>query len=146
MLCFFIGHRDAEQSLLPQLERAVRTHISEYGVREFVVGHHGSFDRMAAHAVRKAKEHCPGVALSLLLPYYSGEQKEPVPEGFDDILYPPGMETVPRRFALDRANRYMIAHCDYLIAYAWQPGSNAARFLRLAQRRHDLTITTLERT
>lgn len=48
-----------------------------------------------------------------------------LPAGFDGTFYPPGMENVPRRFAIDRANRYMIDHTDYLIAYAWKPGSNA---------------------
>ncbi len=48
----------------------------------------------------------------------------PTPPGFDGTFYPPGMETVPKRAAIVRANRYMVDHSDYLIAYAWHPASN----------------------
>lgn len=46
--CFFIGHREAPDSLLPQLSAAVERHIMELGVTEFVVGSYGWFDSMAA--------------------------------------------------------------------------------------------------
>ena len=49
-------------------------------------------------------------------------------------FYPPGMEKVPKRFAIVRANRYMVAHCDYLIAYVWHTASNARELLEYAQR------------
>ena len=39
--------------------------------------------------------------------------------GFDGTYYPPDMERVPRRVAIVRANRYMVNHVNYLIAYAW---------------------------
>lgn len=68
--CFFIGHRNAPETLRPLLYAAVERHITEYGVREFVVGHYGNFDAMALGAVRKAKERHPKVTLTLLLPYY----------------------------------------------------------------------------
>lgn len=53
--CFFIGHRDTPESIQPQLDAAVERHIVEYGVTDFVVGHYGAFDRMAARAVRESK-------------------------------------------------------------------------------------------
>ena len=36
--------------------------------------------------------------------------------GFDSTFYPPGMESVPRKVAIVRANRYVVDHVDYLIA------------------------------
>ena len=45
------------------------------------------------------------------------------------------METVPKRVAIIRANRYMVEHSDYLIAYAWHPASNAQDLVEYAQRR-----------
>lgn len=53
--CFFIGHREAGAELLPLLAEAVERHITEYGVTDFYVGHYGSFDGMAAHAVKEAR-------------------------------------------------------------------------------------------
>lgn len=134
MVCFFIGHRDAAQSIIPQLEDAVRRHIVEYGVTEFVVGQYGAFDRMAVQAVIKAKKTYPQVRLTILVPFHPAERKIIVPEGCNGTFYPPGLESVPKRFAIVKANQYMIRHCDYLIAYAWQPGSNSLRLVRSAQK------------
>ena len=143
MMCFFVGHRDAGEWLMPQLEQAIRLHITEYGVKEFVVGQYGSFDRMAARAVINAKKAYSDVKLSVLLPYHPSERAVQAPKGYDATIYPPGMESVPRRLAIVHANEYMIRRCDYLIAYAWQPGSNSLRLLNLAKRRPGIKITEL---
>jgi hypothetical protein len=45
------------------------------------------------------------------------------------------MEKVPRRFAISKANRYMVDHSDYLIAYAWHPASNARNLVEYAQKK-----------
>ena len=37
--------------------------------------------------------------------------------------------------ALVRANRYMIDHCDYMIAYVWHAASNARELLEYARNR-----------
>lgn len=133
--CFFIGHREASSEILPALMEAVERHIAVQGVTEFYVGHYGGFDRMAARAVIAAKQRHPEVTLSLLIPYHPAERPiEPSP-GFDGTFYPPGMESVPRRHAIVRANRYMIDHVDCLIAYVWHPASNARNYLEYAQKK-----------
>ncbi len=144
--CFFLGHRDAPDDLLPALEQEVERHITEYGVTEFTAGHYGRFDSLAARAVKKARERHSGVSLALLLPYNPAERPIETPEGFDCTFYPPGMEDVPRRLAILRADRYMIDTSDYLIAYAWNPG-NARELLAYAQRREKrglLHVSVLE--
>ena len=130
--CFFIGHRDTSTEILPILEQTVEQYIRENGVTEFVVGNYGGFDRMAAQAVITAKVRHPEITLSLLLPYHPAERPIKVPSGFDNTFYPPGQENVPRRFAIVWANRYMVEHTDYLIAYVWHPGSNARNLLEYA--------------
>ena len=98
--CFFIGHRETSEEVYPELYAAVEQHIVEYGVTEFIVGHYGGFDRLAAKAVIEAKKTHPGVVLTLLLPYHPAERPVAPPEGFDGTYYPPGMERVPRRVAI----------------------------------------------
>lgn len=132
--CFFIGHRDAPAALQPQLEAVVEQHIIEYGVTEFVAGQYGAFDRMAAAAVLRAKEHHPKVRLLILLPYHPAERPVRAPKGYDGTFYPPGMERVPRRLAILRANRYALSACAFLIAYAPYPG-NAKSVLEAARQR-----------
>ncbi len=133
-ICFFIGHREAGESLLPTLTEVVERHITEYGVTEFVVGGYGGFDRLAAGAVMAAKQRHPAVTLTRLLPYHPAEKPVALPTGFDGTLYPPDMERVPRRLAILRANRYMVEHAEYLIAYAGHPG-NARQLLEYALQR-----------
>ena len=133
--CFFIGHREAPDALLPMLEEAVERHIVEYGVTDFMVGNYGHFDALAARAVIDAKKRHPEVTLTLLLPYHPFDRPIPTPEGYDGTFYPPGMETVPRRAAIVRANRYMVDHSSHLIAYVWHTASNARDILEYAQRR-----------
>ena len=118
----------------------------EYGVTEFIVGHYGGFDRLAASAIKAAKHLYPAVKLILLLPYHPAERPIPTPDGFDSTFYPPGMESVPRKIAIVRANRYVVDHVDYLIAYAWHPASNARELVEYAksrQKNRSLFITML---
>ena len=133
--CFFIGHREAPEDIAANLASEVRRHITELGVTEFIVGHYGRFDSMAGQAVIAAKRELPYIRLLLLIPYHPAEAPVDLPEGYDGTYYPPGMESVPRRYAIVRANRYMVDHTDYLIAYAWHPASNARELVEYAETR-----------
>ena len=144
--CFFIGHREASDDLLPALRAAIEQHIVEYGVTEFLVGKYGGFDRLAAQCVIAAKQKHPDITLTLLLPYHPSERKIYLPQGFDGSCYPPGQESVPRQVAIVRANRYAVDHSDYLIAYVWHAGSNARNILEYAEKRLTLHITRLSHT
>ena len=140
--CFFTGHRNASDAILPALQNAIEKHITQYGVTEFFVGHYGDFDRLAAKAVIAAKMQHPQITLSLLLPYHPAERPIETPPGFDNTFYPPGMEQVPRPFAIVRANRYMLEHVDFLIAYVWHTASNAQKYMEYAATR-GLSITNI---
>ena len=147
--CFFIGHREASPEVFPALTEAIEQHITEYGVTEFIVGHYGGFDHMAAKAVIAAKERHRGITLSMLIPYHPAERPIKLPSGFDNTFYPPGMEKVPRRLAIVRANRFMVDHVDYLIAYAWHPASNArdlVEYARNREQRNLISVTVLPRS
>ena len=133
--CFFIGHREAFEEIFPELAEAVERHIVDYSVTESIVGNYGGFDRMATRAVILAKALHPEISLLLLRPYHPAERPMETLPGFDGTFYPPGMESVPRRYAIVRANRYMIDHVDYLIAYAWHPASNAKELTAYALRK-----------
>ena len=137
--CFFIGHREATSELIPQLKEIVEQLVSE-GVTEFVVGRYGGFDRVAAGAVRRAKACHPHIILTMLIPYHPAERHVELPPEFDGSFYPPGMENVPRRLAILKANRYMVDNVDVLVAYAWHPASNAQELLQYAQIRGHIRI------
>lgn len=145
--CFFIGHRYVYDDIMEALEKTVEQHIVEYGVTEFFVGGYGQFDSFSAGAVIRAKKRHPEILLRFLLPYHPAERRIELPLGFDSSFYPPGMERVPRRFAIVRANQYMVDHVDYLIAYAWHPSGSARKILEYAQKREQqnrVQVTLIE--
>ena len=127
-----IGHRDVPEELRERLAKAIDEAIVRDGVTEFMVGQYGAFDRMAAGCLVEAKKAHPGLRLVLLLPYHPAERPVVLPAGFDGSFYPPGMERVPRRLAIVRANEYMARHCDVLICYALLENSNPGKIIRIA--------------
>ena len=130
--CFFIGHRNAPETLHPLLDEAIERHIAEYGVTEFVAGHYGRFDYMAAGAVRRAKERYLNVTLTLLLPYYPFDHDT---KDYDRTYYPEGMENVPKPFAIVKANEHMIRTSEYLICYNTGLVGKTRDFVDMALRR-----------
>ena len=132
--CFFIGHRDADERLLPCLTNTVKRLVTDCGVTQFYVGGYGNFDRLSGKAVISLKSRFPDIRLFRVIPYHPTERPVPTPRGYDGTYYPQGMEYVPRKFAIASANRRMIDECDYLVAFVWRPASNAREFLEYARR------------
>ena len=132
--CFFIGHRDAPVGLLPQVWAAVEGLIVREGVTDFYVGSRGSFDRLAAAAVRELRETYPQIRLYLVLAYLPAKGTGEAPPGFTGTVFPEGLESVPRRFAIQRANRAMVDTCDFMVAYAPYAAGNARKVLDYARR------------
>ena len=133
--CFFIGHRDADERLLPRLELIIDRLISEENVRYFYVGGYGGFDRIAAAAVKRAKQKYPDITLMLVLTYHPAERAIPTPNGFDGTYHPEGLENTPRRYAIVRTNQIMVNTCDWLVCYVRHGASNSRNLLEYAQRR-----------
>lgn len=133
--CFFLGHRETPSAICAELDDAIERHITELGVTDFYVGQYGAFDRFSQSALTSAKVRHPNIRAYLLLPYHPAERRVETPEGFNGTFYPPGMETVPRRLAILRANRYMLSTCDHLIAYVWHIASNSRDLLEYAEKR-----------
>lgn len=139
--CFFIGHHDAPESLAPLIYEAVERHIIEYGVSEFVVGHYGRFDALAARVVREVKKHYPEVMLTLLISYYPSSYDT---SDYDRTFYPPEMEKIPKRFAIVRANEYMIRRCNYLICYDKGQIGKTRDYVALARKREEKGLMHVE--
>ena len=133
--CFFIGHREADERLLPRLELTIERLIAEENVRYFYVGGYGGFDRIAAAATKRAKQKYPDITLMLVLPYHPAERAVPTPDGFDGTYYPDGLENTPKRYAIVRTNQIMVNTCDWLVCYVRHGVSNSRNLLEYAQRR-----------
>lgn len=133
--CFFIGHREADERLLPRLTTLVELLIEEEQVTYFYVGGYGGFDRVAAAAVKEAKKKFSGITLMFVLPYHPADRPVETTEGFDGTYYPEGLEKIPKRYAISRVNKIMINTSDWLIAYVCHGASNSRTLLEYAKRR-----------
>ena len=133
--CFFIGHREADDRLLPRLELVIDRLIQEEGVRYFYVGGYGGFDRLAAAAVRRMNQKYPDITLMLVLPYHPAERPTEAPDGFDGTYHPEVLKSTPKRYAIVRANRIMVDACDWLVCYVRHGAGNSRKLLEYAQRR-----------
>ena len=110
-VCCFAGHRDAEETIRPILDESIKWHILTKGVTEFLVETYGNFDRMASASVLERKKEYPYLRLTLLVAYPPARKRSFL-SGYDQVIYPEGLELEPPRFAIPALNRYMIEKSD----------------------------------
>ena len=74
---------------------------------------------------RQAQDGCKVQIMDRLFPEREDMGWESGWAFYSCLLYTsPDLETVPKRLAIVRANRYMVERSDFLIAYVWHPASN----------------------
>lgn len=114
----------------PHLMSCVESLIVEYGVTKFYVGNQGSFDRMAKSVLQTLQKKHPYIIYYIVLVYFSSQKEE-----MDDMatIYPDGLETVPRRFAISHRNRRMLRQADYVVGYITHSWGGAAHFFAQAR-------------
>ncbi len=133
--CFMIGHRYAPAEMVSKIEDAAIELIQSHGVMEFTVGSHGDFDRLALQAIVKIKQRFPMIKLTNVLAYLPSRQSPLSRQRFDATFYPPGMESVPKRLAIIRANEYMVRQCGFLLCYDARCPGNTKNIVDIAMRR-----------
>ena len=145
-LCFFIGHRDAPDSLSGKLDEMIERHIADFGVNSFAVGNYGHFDRMAQSALARVKKRHAEISVRLAIPYHPSLVRMELPEGFDSSYFPEGQEKVPPRAAIPHLNRTLVRESGFLIAYVRYISNgtyNMMEYARKREKRGLLHITTL---
>ena len=121
--CFMFGHRDTPDDAYGEiLDAAKEVHV-RYGITDFIAGGYGSFDRLAQKAILALKKTCGDLRYIRLLPYHPEERKIEIDPEWDGTVYPDGMEQVPRKYAIVRANRYMLDRASAVICCAWHTGN-----------------------
>ena len=118
------GHSDTPQDMFEKIIKSVLGFHGEYGINTFITGGYGSFDRLAEKAVLTLKKTHPDIKYYRLLHYHPEERKTEFFKEWDGTVYPEGMETVPRRYAIVRANRKMIDLSDGVICFSWHIGNS----------------------
>ncbi len=144
MVCAFFGHRHTPVSVTPALRAVLWKLIACSHVDTFYVGTQGQFDALVIHELCTLQTEFPHIRCSIVLPVLPDPDSSPLPPGFDSI-YPEGLESVPRRFAIDHRNRWMVSQSDVVIAYVSGPGG-AAKFKALAERKGKTVINLAKDT
>lgn len=130
MRCAFFGHRDAPLEIRDKLKKTVINLIEERDVTEFYVGNNGNFDRMALSVLKELSEMYPQIGYCVVYAYLP----EKGGEDFEHTIYPEGIETAPKRFAIDYRNRWIVGQADIVIAYVKRSFGGAVKFVDMAER------------
>ena len=137
--CTFFGHRDCPESIKHDIYSTVDNLISLNDVRTFYVGNHGNFDRLVISVLKELKILYPDINYYVVLAYLPskdyGLQKYVT-------IYPEGIEIVPKRFAIDFRNRWMIDKSDYVVTYIRHNFGGAANATKYANNKGKSMIAT----
>ena len=135
--CTFFGHRDSPDSIFPKLQNSIEGLILSQNASSFYVGNQGRFDALVLKALRGLKPNHPGISYYVVLAYLPEKQMIYEPE---KTLFPEGLETVPRRFAITHRNRWMVDRSDFVIAALQRDFGGAAEAVRYAKNRGKVVI------
>lgn len=129
MICTFFGHRNTPATTEKLLCEILTDLIKHQGADKFYVGNQGNFDAMVRRQLEiLSKEY--NITYSVVLAYLPDKNAEPIPCS----VYPEGIETVPRKFAIAYRNKWMLNKTDTVICYVTHPSSGAGQFVELAEK------------
>lgn len=131
-VCFF-GHSEVIHNIRPKLTEIIENLITEEKVTEFYVGNQGQFDSMVYSVLKDLKATYPQITYSIVLAYMPDEKT--AGRYGDDTLYPDGLETVPKRFAISKRNEWMVRHSDYMICYVYKITGGAVKVREMAKKK-----------
>ena len=142
MTCTFFGHRDCSNTIKSKLFEAIKHQIQQ-GTLKFYVGNHGNFDAMVLSCLRALKQEYPEIQYAVVLAYLP---KDSVLYRPDETIFPEGIETIQKRFAIDYRNRWMLEHAHTVIAYVIRSYGGAAKYVERATNQKKTVINLFNNT
>ncbi len=139
-VCTFFGHRIVPKEIEPTLRSTLIDLIINHNVNLFYVGNHGEFDSMVRRVLRELSTEYP-IRYYVVLAYMPEKRSGIDPTDYSDTILPDGIETVPKRFAINYRNKWMIDQSDFVVTYVTHDSASvAAQFKRLAERKGKMII------
>ena len=131
--CCFFGHREVTHNIRTKLKAIIEKLITEDGVTDFYVGHQGQFDSMVYSVLKELKAKYTQIRYTVVLAYMPDEHiKEMYGE---DTLFPDGLESVPRKYAISKRNDWMIQQSAFAVCYVYKITGGAAKFREKAEKK-----------
>ena len=129
MVCTFFGHRDTPKEIEPTLRSALIDLIENKNATVFYVGNHGNFDAMVRRQLEDLSKTYP-IKYYVVLAYMPSKNAEPD----EHSIFPEGIESVPRRFAINYRNKWMLNKSDIVVTYVNRPIGGAWEFKQMAEK------------
>lgn len=133
MTATFFGHKDTPKEIEPILRSTLIDLIENKNVTVFYVGNNGNFDTMVRRQLEDLSQTYP-ITYSVVLAYLPTEKNK-----YDNVtntIYPEGLETIPKRFAISWRNKWMIKQSDVVVTYVSHTYGGAWQFKELALRQN----------
>ena len=141
MTCTFFGHRRVPEEIEPALRSTLIDLIENHGVKLFYVGNNGEFDSMVLRQLRDLSKTYM-ITYHVVLAYMPEKQREFDTIDYTETILPDGIETVPKRFAIDYRNKWMIKQSDYVVTYVTNTiASGAAKYKKLAEQKGKIIMS-----
>lgn len=137
MVCTFFGHKDTPKEIEPTLRSTLIDLIENKNVTVFYVGNNGNFDTMVRRQLEDLSQTYP-ITYSVVLAYLPTEKNKY--DNLTNTLYPEGLETVPKRFAISWRNKWMIQQSDIVVTYVNHSFGGASQFKEMAERQGKTVI------
>ena len=131
--CCFFGHREVMHNIKEKLKAIIEKLIAEDGVTEFFVGHQGQFDGMVYSVLKELKAKYPYIRYTVVLAYMPDEHIKEVYG--EDTLFPDGMESVPKKFAISKRNDWMMRQSGFAICYVYKVTGGATKFREKSEKK-----------
>lgn len=137
----FFGHKDTPKETEPTLRLTLVDLIEKKNSNLFYVGNQGNFDAMVRRQLEDLAQTYP-ITYKIVLAYMPGKNDEPD----EHTILPEGLETVPRRFAISRRNKWMLDQADTVVTYVTHPSSGAYQIKETAIKKGKTVIELPLRT
>lgn len=137
MVCTFFGHKDTPKEIEPTLRSTLIDLIENKNVNVFYVGNNGNFDTMVRRQLEDLSQTYP-ITYHVVLAYLPTEKNKY--NNLTNTIYPEGLETVPKRFAISWRNKWMIQQSDIVVTYVTHSFGGAAQFKEMAVRQEKYVI------
>ena len=137
MVCTFFGHKDTPKEIEPTLRSTLIDLIENKNVNVFYVGNNGNFDTMVRRQLEDLSQTYP-ITYSVVLAYLQTEKIKY--DNLTNTIYPEGLETIPKRFAISWRNKWMIQQADVVVTYVTHNFGGAAQFREMADRLGNLIV------
>ncbi len=147
-VCCGFGHRKLYFDIYDELNMIIDELVSKHGVRIFMTGDMGSFDKSFSAAVRRAKRKYKDVELILVLPSFSNKintDKEYYEEMFDKIIIPEELIGVHYKRAITERNKWLIDKSDYVVTCVYRQEGGAYTAMKHAEKNGNLYKNILDR-